>query len=236
MKFSDELLKALADWQRGWQENQAQREYLADALLNATKYLDEKFKHVNKPCYRKRFLHHGELVDIVLNNEKYEGLVSWTMNKEFAELFKGLYKPDAVSGAIFEHTPGEGEVVVNICELWKDNKFIQAAHDFKQRFPDDAKPLFHFKDLQGEVVLTSPLRALEIIALTGASSPFDDLCHQVGIPDSQRDDLFMQLVQSGQIPGELRYTSKESAQRVIENTIRRMYEKVQEYKAQHVGA
>jgi len=56
-------------------------------------------------------------------------------------------------------------------------------------------------------VLTSPLKASEIIA--GASSPFDDLCDGEGIPENQRDDLFMRLVQSGQTPGELKYTSRE---------------------------
>ena len=223
---------ALANWQKGWRENQEERERLASELLNAVQNIDKKFKSVSNACYRKRFLHHGELVDIVLKDEKNEGVVSWTIDQEFAERFKGLQKSDAVSGAIFEHTPNEDEVVVNICELWKDTEFIEDANKFKEKHPDDAKPLFHFKDTQGEVVLTSPLKASEIIALTGASSPFDDLCDQAGIPETQRDELFTKLVQSGQTPGELKYTSRESAQRIIDNTIRRIYEKVQAYKAE----
>ena len=232
MSFSDELMIALANWQKGWRENQEERERLASELLNAVQNIDKKFKSVSNACYRKRFLHHGELVDIVLKDEKNEGVVSWTIDQEFAERFKGLQKSDAVSGAIFEHTPNEDEVVVNICELWKDTEFIEDANKFKEKHPDDAKPLFHFKDTQGEVVLTSPLKASEIIALTGASSPFDDLCDQAGIPETQRDELFTKLVQSGQTPGELKYTSRESAQRIIDNTIRRIYEKVQAYKAE----
>jgi hypothetical protein len=235
MRFSDGLMIALANWQKGWRENQEERERLSRVLLKAVQNLDTKFKRVTTACYRKRFLHHGELVDIVLKDEKHEGVVSWTIDQEFAERFKGRQKSDAVSGAIFEHTPSDNEVVVNICELWKDAEFIEAANNFKVRSPAEAKPLFHFKDTQGEVVLTSPLKASEIIALTGASSPFDDLCDQVGIPDAQRDDLFTKLVQSGQTPGELRYTSRESAQRIIDNTIRRIYEKVQAYKAEHNG-
>lgn len=81
-------------------------------------------------------------------------------------------------------------------------------------------------------MLTSPLKASEIIALTGASSPSDDLCDQAGIPESQRDDIFTKLVQDGNTPGELKYTNRESAQRIIDNTIRRMYEKVKAYKAE----
>lgn len=233
MEFSDDLMIALSNWQKGWRENQTERECLSEKLLQAVESLDPKFKKVTDMCYRKRFLHQGELVDIVLKDEKNEGVVSWTINQEFAERFKGLSKPDAISGAIFEHIPNDDEVVINICELWKDTDFVKAANNFKERYPDEAEALFHFKDTQGEVVLISPLKASEIIALTGASSPFDDLCDQAGIPDNQRDDIYKQLVQKGIYPAELRYTSRASAQRVIDNTIRKMYEKVQAYKAEH---
>lgn len=230
MYFSDELMIALANWQKGWRENQEERELLANNLVKAVQNLDERFKRVSSLCYRKRFLHHGELEDIFVKDTKDEGVVSWTIDQEYAERFKGLQKPDAVSGAIFEHTPSENEIVVNICELWKDAKFIHAANQFKEKFPNQSQPLFHFKDTQGEVVLTSPLKASEIIAFTGVSSPFDDLCEQIGIPEEERDDLFRELVQSGLRPGELRYTSREGAQRIVDNTIQKLYEKVQEYK------
>lgn len=235
MRFSDELMIALSRWQKGWRENQDEREYLSKELLKVVEGLEPKFKKVTNTCYRKRFLHQAELVDIVIKDEKKEGVVSWTINKEYAERFKGMFKPDAVSGAIFEHIPSDNEVVVNICELWKDSDFVTAAESFRERFPDEAKALFNFKDLQGEVVLTSPLKASEIIALTGASSPFDDLCDEAKIPDHQRDNIYSQLVQSGVYPGELRYTSRESAQRIIDNTIRKVYERVQELKAQHAS-
>ena len=76
----------------------------------------------------------------------------------------------------------------------------------------------------------SSLKGSEIIALTGASSPFDDLCEREGIPIDQRDDVYTRLVQSGVYPGELKYTSKEGTRRVIENTIKRMHNKILEYK------
>jgi hypothetical protein len=227
MCFSDELLIALANWQKGWKENQEEREVLANNLLHAVQSLDKKFKSVAVPCYRKRFLHRGELEAIFLNDNKDEGLVSWTIHQEFAERFKGLLKPDAVSGAIFEHTPSENEIVVNICELWKDADFIKAANNFKKNYPTEAQSLFHFKDTQGEVILTSPLRASEIIAFTGASSPFDDLCEQLSIPEGLRDELFKKLVQSELFPGDLRYTSREGAQRVVNNSIQKLYAKLQ---------
>lgn len=78
--------------------------------------------------------------------------------------------------------------------------------------------------------MKSSLKASEIIALTGVSSPFDDLCDQAGIPEEQREDLFMRLVKSGQTPGELRYTSRESAQKIIDNTVRKVHDKVLDFK------
>lgn len=65
---------------------------MSNKLLTATPKLDRKFKYVSCVCYRKRFLHHGELVDIVLKDDKAEEVVSWTINQEFAEIFKGLKK------------------------------------------------------------------------------------------------------------------------------------------------
>ncbi|MCW0313985.1 hypothetical protein [Pantoea ananatis] len=230
MGFTDEFFFALSKWQNGWREDQDQRDLLAKDLLKATQDLNEKFKIVTTPCYRKRFLHQGELEEIVLEDQKNEGVVSWTLDRKFAEIFKGLSKVNAVSGAIFEHTPTESEVVVNICELWKSSEFIEAATHFQNRHPEHAKPIFNFKDRQSEVILTSPLKGSEIIALTGVSSPFDALCDQAGIPDdSSRNKLFSELVESGNYPGELRYTSKESAQRIIDNVILKVEDIIKEF-------
>ncbi|WP_177337267.1 MULTISPECIES: hypothetical protein [Klebsiella pneumoniae complex] len=231
MGFTDEFFFALSNWQNGWREDQNKRDLLANDLLDTAQCLDKKFKSVTSPCYRKRFLHQGELIEIVLVDQKHEGVVSWTLDKKYAEIFKGLFKVDAVSAAIFEHIPTESEVVVNLCELWKNSDFIEAATHFQKRYPENAIPLFHFKDSQSEVILTSPLKGSEIIALTGVSSPFDALCDQAGIPDdSSRNNLFSELVESGNYPGELRYTSKESAQRIIANVILKVENSIKEFK------
>lgn len=92
MKFSDDLLQSLNDWQKGWREDQIEREALADNLVRECESLPEVFKTVQGPCFRKRFLHKGELIDIVMADDKYEGVVSWTTDEKFAERFKGLIK------------------------------------------------------------------------------------------------------------------------------------------------
>ncbi|MBA0197655.1 hypothetical protein H4F51_13250 [Pectobacterium brasiliense] len=239
MIFSNDFLKILGAWQKGWKEDQAIRLQLADTLKNAASTLPYQFKVVDQPCYRKRFLHHGELFEIIMVDEKDEGLTSWTICQQYAESFKGLQKPGAVSAAIFEHTPTSDEVVLNICELWKSESFICAAEKYKKANGDNADAIFHFKASQGEVILSAPLKGSEIVALTGASSPFDELCDKACIPESERDECFKKLIDHGQYPEILKYTSKEGTQRVIQNTIKILEQKIEEAKqskARETGA
>lgn len=223
MNFSNELLTAIGAWQNGWRENQSLRVQLANNLRDLTRCLHNRFRTVEDACYRKRFLHKGELVDLILKDECNEGMVSWTTKLEFAERFKGLTKPGAVSGAIFRHKAIATEVVLNIAALWTCPEFVAAAENYRQRDGASATALFNFADSQGEVVLETPLRASEIVALTGASSPFDDLCDQAGIAETERDRLFRDLVAQGACPGEYRYISEAAAQSAIAATIKRMH-------------
>lgn len=224
--FDDRLLDALGAWQNGWKEDQTRKEGLAHELEQAVQNLPMPFRSVSGPCYRKRFIHKGELVDVILNDKRDEGIASWTVDIAFAERFKELVRPGAVSGAIFEHRPEAAEVVVNIAALWAESEFATAVGTYSSRGGIHAKALLHFKDSQGEVVLKSPLRGSEIIALTGASSPFDDLCDRAGIPEDKRDKIFSELVQGGVYPGEAAYTTRQGAQNAIANTIRKIEEKL----------
>lgn len=226
MPFDDEFLKILCAWQKGWRENQDVRLKLAEQLKSSVKNLPDDFKRVSEPCYRKRFLHHGELFEIIMVDKKDEGLTSWTIYQKYAENFKGLHKPDALSAAIFEHKPTEDEVVLNICSLWKSESFLSAAENYRNRNGENSDALFHFKASQGEVILSAPLRSSEIVALVGASSPFDELCDKAGIPEAERDEYFKKLIDLEQYPETLKYTSKEGTQRVIQNTIRLMKQKI----------
>jgi len=226
--FSDNFLKILGAWQKGWKEDQSLRLQLAEQLKNAVHNLPDNFKKVNQPCYRKRFLHHGELFQIIMVDQKDEGLTSWTVYQKYAENFKGLQKAGAVSAAIFERIPNENEVILNICELWKSESFIEAAEKYKNVNGKNADAIFHFKASQGEVILNAPLKGSEIVALTGASSPFDELCDIASIPESDRDWYFKELIDLGQYPEILKYTSKKGTQRVIQNTIKLMEQKIKE--------
>lgn len=230
MTFSNDFLKILGAWQKGWKEDQTVRLQLAQRLRSAAAALPSQFKLVDQPCYRKHFLRKGELFEIIMVDEKDDDLTSWTICQKYAENFKGLHEPGAVSAAIFEHTPTANEVVLNICELWKSESFIYAAEQYQKANGENADAIFHFKASQGEVILNSPLKGSEIIALTGASSPFDELCDKAGIPESERDEYFKRLIDLDQYPETLKYTSKEGTQRIIQNTITIMAQKIEEAK------
>jgi hypothetical protein len=226
--FNDNFLKILGAWQKGWKEDQSVRLQLAKQLKGVVAALPDRFKQVSQNCYRKRFLLNGELFEIIMVDEKDEGLTSWTISQKYAENFKGLQEPAAVSAAIFEHTPIENEVVLNICELWESESFIQAAEKYRDSKGENADAIFNFKASQGEVILCAPLKGSEIVALTGASSPFDELCDKAQIPESERDEYFKKLIDLGQYPEILRYTTKEGTQRVIKNTISIMEKKIED--------
>jgi hypothetical protein len=222
MLFNDELLEALGGWQQGWREDRDRYAPLAAALESAAASLPERFRTVEASCYRKRFVIKGELVALILRDDRDEGLASWTMDQRFAEQFKGRNRPDAVSAAIFQHYPTDNEVIVSLPALWSSPEFADAATRYRDKGGPNADALFHFRDIQQEVVLKAPLRGSEIIALTGPVSPFDQLCDSAGIPESQRDAVFNAMVAKDIYPGDYLFTSPEGAQRAIARTVQKM--------------
>lgn len=234
MKFDDHLLHAIGAWQKGWRENQTLREEFAKNLSDAVASLSPEFKTSNgEACYRKRFLHKGELERIIMADWRDEGAVSWTLDRKFSEDFRGKSKAGAVTGAIFRRVPPDEEVLLNIPALWKNADFVQSAESYRKRGGQYAEALFHFRGVndQSEIVLVAPLRASEIIALTGSSSPFDDLCDMLSLPHEGRDELFKELVAQGIAFNELRYVDEVQTQKIIRRTQDRMVGLVQQISA-----
>lgn len=67
MNFDDQLLDAIGAWQKGWREDQEFRKSLSADLLNATQNLHDRFRTARGAnCYRKRFLHQGELERLIM--------------------------------------------------------------------------------------------------------------------------------------------------------------------------
>lgn len=219
MTFTDDFLGALGAWQNGWGTDQARRKPLGSALLNASKSLPSQFRTANgRTCYRKRFIHKGELEAIYVDDARDEDVGSWTFNLEFARKFRNLKSTDdgAITAAIFERTPPDEEVVVNIPALWKDDAFATAADSYRERGGAFADALFHFlgPNDQDEIVLTAPLQGSAIIAVSGQAKTFDEYCDMIGIPDDKRRDvLYRQATERGMKFGEIQYLSREGSSR-----------------------
>ena len=188
-EFSRDFLVALSNWQRGWSENQVERRKIADNLVKQCEHIPDKYKKVDGTCFRKRFIRDGEMVPILLDNDFFEGIASWTADLDYAKYFKGLVKPDTKFVMVFEHQPKPEEVVINIIELWKDDNFKKAVSEFEKDNSEGAKALLYFKDYQSEIILRSTLKGNEIIDIVGVSSSFEELCDMAGIPEEKREKL-----------------------------------------------
>jgi hypothetical protein len=189
IKFSNDFLIALSNWQRGWSENQERRRQIADELIKQCEDIPHKFKTVDGCCYRKRFIIEGEIIPILIDDDFFEGIASWTKDKNCAKNFKGIIKPNTKFVTLFKHTPNPNEIVINIISLWEDEDFKKAAEELKNENFEAAKPLFNFRDYQSEIILKSTLKGSEIEDMVGISSSFEDLCNMANIPEEKREEL-----------------------------------------------
>lgn len=220
MTFSDQFLGALGAWQNGWGTDQTRRKHLgSDLLLASKKSLPSQFKTANgQTCYRKRFIHEGELKEVFVDDAFDENVASWTFNLEFARKFRGLksYDEGAITAAVFKCNPADEDVVVNIPALWKDVTFVATAESYLKRTGPFARALFNFQEQndQEEIVLTASLRGSSIIAVSAPVKTFDEYCDMMGLPnDHRRDVLFRLATEHGMAFGDMQYlTSERTAQ------------------------
>lgn len=187
--FTRDFLVALSNWQNGWSENQERRRIIADELVNQCMNLPEEYKIVDVPCYRKRFILEGEILPILVDDDFFEGIASWTTEKGYAKEFKGIVKPNTKFVMLFKHQPLASEVIININLLWQDPIFQKEADKFKEADPEMSKPLFNFKNYQSEIILRSTLKGSEIEDIVGISSSFETLCDMANIPEEKRREL-----------------------------------------------
>lgn len=233
--YHDAFLEALGAWQRGWQEDPARRIVLAANLRAQAAALSERVCQVHQQCYRKRFLYKGDFTSIILGNGLDEGVTSWTVDRAYAENFKGLYRAEAVTAAIFAHTPTAEESLLNVVALWSDPEFVAALGNYCARNGPNADALMNFQAQQGEVILHAPLCAHEVIGLTGIGSAFDDLCDSIGLIQSARTVIFRDLVDSGSYPGEPTWVWDERALSVIARTQDQVIAKIEAAMARQNG-
>jgi hypothetical protein len=224
--FNDGFLTSLSNWQRGWAERQSNRREIADKLISQCGKLPDEFREFKGLCYRKRFILRGEVVPILLNNDFFEGIASWSSNLNYAEGFKGIYREDSAFVAVFEHKPFPNEVVVNIISLWQNDDFKNAVKKFEKERPEDAKPLLNFKDSQSEIILRSTLKGNEIVNIVGTSSSFDEICDMALIPEKDRDKLSKDYAKNGIFIRMPIFAGIQPTKRAIQEAIFRMNQRL----------
>jgi hypothetical protein len=219
--YTDDFFDALGAWQRGWSEEPSRRRDLAAALEEQLGQTPVQVRSVSGACYRKRFLYRGDFERLFLGGLD-EGPTSWTVDRAFAQEFKGYHRAEAECAAVFETTPEPDAVLINIVTLWADPDFGTSLAAYHAKGGPNADALLNFKADQGEVVLRTKLQAIDVIGLTGVGSAIDDLFDQMGVIDAARTPLMRALVEAGVYPGEPTWVWDERALLVIDKVYDRI--------------
>lgn len=229
--FDIDFLKSLSEWQKGWGEVQEKRRLLADKLVSTCEKLPDEFKTCEDYCFRKRFIVGGEIVPIILNDDFFEGIASWSLDLSFTKTFKYLLRPDSKFAMIFKKRPRVEDVIVNVDSLWKNKQFKVAVQELEKAKPKIAKPIIHFKNYnQSEVVLRTTLKGSEIEHIVGVSSSFEDICDMGNIPEEEREELSIRYAKDPNgIPISFpTYASFNGTRMAVERTINKMRELINE--------
>lgn len=215
--FSDSFFDALGSWQRGWREDQAERLSRATNLLREAERLPTQYRAVAAPCFRKRFLYIGDFSQLLAPDGFVpDDVASWTLDEAFADTFKGIEREGAVTAAIFRCEPEISEVVVSIPALWASEDFRRAAEDYRDGNGVEAEAIWKVADRQQEVVLKRNARCREIVAFSGRSSPFEELCEAAGVAPEDYDAAWRLLIDLGKQPETPRYVRAEQVRRILE--------------------
>ncbi len=239
--FTPDFLTALGRWLRGWNQDPALRDDIAEVLIARSLDLPLRFRqHDGTPLYRKRHLYHvpgkEELLPLFLEGVLHEGpATSWTRNRNIAEMFDRIFddtNPRSVAGAVFRHIPVEQEVVLNIHSLWQDPDFLAAVDEYVGNARPESAALQNFgKNQQEEVILNAPLRREEILLLSRVST-FDSLAAEAGAFTPESQDALQDLLLAANVhPEDPRFLNEEATQRVIENFLLKVHERIQKAKA-----
>ncbi len=234
MEYGDRFLRALGQWQSGWREDPGRRRAVTAELESAIAGLRAPLpRRVPPPvCYRKRFLLPGnpqnpwELSQLILAGGVHDGIASWTTDPEYGRAFKELVRPGQIT-ALFRHRPKVEDVLVDIPRLWEDRGFVDEVERYAALGGEHGRGLTNFRDVQGEIILSAPLRLEDVFGLVGQIGTYDQLFALAGArTDEERDDLVDRIIEANCYPGQARWVDREGAQRILLRARARMGDRV----------
>ena len=167
--FSNELLQAVSDWQRGGDAKQKKRR--GAALKAAAIDLPDSFKS-SETCYRQIALDKSAVWRVGAELKLAETISAWTQSLEAAKNIKGGVPPLGYQGVIFRIDPTPDQIVVNLAALYVDEIFCSRMEEMKSEINGYWEGAGKYGATQVEVVLEIASLPLDSIhSWGGYSSP-----------------------------------------------------------------
>jgi hypothetical protein len=220
--YTLELVKAINDWQ--FSGTGKIKSKIAKRIQEHSIDLPSKFKTFSSQCYRRVDLVGKHSLEIGTKLSLPETFSSWSFDKSVAKEFDGGVPPKGYQGVIFELTPEDNnhEVIINLNELFKDQMFIQACNENKDKIKNYDKGIGFYGNDEKELILNvSELKINQIWAYGGYSSTKDEIAEKFFGHKPTKNEIvyFNRLVKQRNISFGASWITGDAKNRTIEKHI-----------------
>jgi hypothetical protein len=218
--FSDHIIQAISDWQRGG--NPAQKERRGVALKNACTELPDKFRRTMLVCFRQLALCKSAVWHLHDALCLAETISSWTLVTDVAKAFKGGVPPEGLQGVILDIVPPAHSVIVNLDALYRDEAFRAACDAARSRIDGFGLGIATYGNAQNEIVLElQSVPMSSVYALGGHSGSREEIArlwfgHE---PTPDEWEEFLCLVKQSEVQLGPRWISGAAKDRVLTRTL-----------------
>ncbi len=168
--FSEQLIKAINNWQAGSKDKARKAKKLAEAVKAHN--LDAWFLGCDDDCFRRSVLTNSAVSELFFEFEVSEETSSWSVDQTVVFRFKGGPPLDQRPGVIFKHRPQLGQVILNLDRLYQHPEFWKSAEHWESTGINLQKGIRKYANIQREVVmLLDKVPHDEIFAFGGDSAP-----------------------------------------------------------------
>ncbi len=194
--FSQSLIQAISDWQRGGSPNQ--KKARAEELENQAQSLPLEFRSSALTCFRQIALKKDSLCDLAETLELPESISAWTISPEAARQIKGGVPPEQeYQGVIFVIPPPDGSVIVNLDRLFRDDGFCKRVEQVKGKIERFGDGMGRYGNDQMEVVIKiNKISLSDVFELGGYSSNQKELAMRYfgQLPTEENTEAFDRLM------------------------------------------
>jgi hypothetical protein len=168
--FTQELIQAVNDWQRGGDHRQKVRR--GRRLKECAAALSAHFRACDQVCYRQEAHKQERVWQLLADNHLPETIAAWTTDLDVAKNLKGGVPPPGLHGVIFALVPPGGTVVVNLGTLYADPDFLAAVEASRSKIVGFHDGIGRWGGSQSEIVLE--VGSLETATIYSYGGIFDD--------------------------------------------------------------